>query len=126
MTLSLCKHRFPLIAPGGSFFHPGDCDRCGLTWAAGQAELDRQTEQIRLNTAHEGNCEYCTKRAVIFQFQRESMPWDEADPPVHWLCPGCWSGASEVADGLTYSEISAALDSPHGTSLERFVFGGAK
>ncbi|MFE7566894.1 hypothetical protein ACFU76_08000 [Streptomyces sp. NPDC057539] len=126
MTSTLCKHRFPLIAPAGSLFRPGDCTGCGLTFAASQAELERQAEQIRLHTAHEGNCEYCTRSAVVFQFQREAMPWDEADPPVRWLCMGCWTGAAEVADGLTYSEISAALDSPSGSAFARFVFGGAR
>ncbi|MEU6925508.1 hypothetical protein [Streptomyces sp. NPDC046631] len=125
MTISLCKHRFPVIAPGGSLFRPGDCDRCGITFAASQAELDRQAAQTRLHTAHEGNCEHCTKQVTVFQFQRDAMPWDETDPPVHWLCMNCWGAAAEVTDGLTYSEISAALDNPHASPLTRLVFGGA-
>ncbi|MFE4915883.1 hypothetical protein ACFRCX_30740 [Streptomyces sp. NPDC056652] len=125
MTISLCKHRFPLIAPAGSLFRPVDCTNCGLTFAASQTELERQAEQIRLHTAREGHCEYCTRSAVVFQFQREAMPWDLSDPPVHWLCMGCWGEAAQTADGLTYSEISAALDSPQANPFARFVFGGA-
>ncbi|OKH91461.1 hypothetical protein [Streptomyces uncialis] len=110
MKISLCKHLFPLTV-GRDGVTPGDCRGCGLTWTDGQAELERQAERIRLATARDGNCEHCAKRVTVFQFQREQQSWDEAEPPLLWLCQHCWSRAAitveqeEAAFADTFGQI---------------------
>ncbi|MFE6716799.1 hypothetical protein ACFVDU_04325 [Streptomyces albidoflavus] len=126
MTISLCKHRFPLTVGKDSVLHPSDCEGCGITFTDCQAELDRQAEQVRLATARDGRCEFCAKAARVFQFQRDDMPWDETDPPVQWLCLHCWSNAQTTVEGTGFADLEDAFLSATDAQLARFVFGGAR
>ncbi|MFE0220670.1 hypothetical protein ACFW0U_07335 [Streptomyces albidoflavus] len=126
MTISLCKHRFPLTVGKGAVLHPSDCEGCGITFADCQAELDRQAEQVRLATAHDGRCEFCAKAARVFQFQRDDMPWDETDPPVQWLCLHCWSNAQTAVEETGFADLEDAFLNATDNQLVRFVFGGAR
>ncbi|MFJ4418230.1 hypothetical protein [Streptomyces sp. NPDC088925] len=126
MTISLCKHSFPIQPPLGSMAWPGDCTSCGLTWAAAQAELERQAEQVRLATAHECRCDFCAKPRVVFQFQREQAPWEETEPPVRWLCTHCWGAAQTTAEETGFDSLADVFDNGTDDQLARFVFGGAR
>ncbi|WP_435246391.1 hypothetical protein [Streptomyces sp. NRRL F-5630] len=126
MTISLCKHGFPIQPPLGSMASPGDCTGCGLTWAASQIELERQAERVRLATAHEGRCEFCAKSAVVFQFQREQAPWEETEPAVRWLCIPCWGQAKTTAEETGFDSLADVFDNGTDDQLARFVFGGAR
>jgi DNA-directed RNA polymerase subunit RPC12/RpoP len=109
MTVSLCKHRFSLVAPGGSLFHPSDCIRCGITWEDSQKELQRQKHALILGTSHDGDCPDCNHRRRLFRFQAPGRPWHDFDyePPVRFLCMSCWNAAADAdekaADDLVNS-----------------------
>jgi hypothetical protein len=126
VTVSLCKHRFPLQPPHGSLAYPGNCIGCGTTWDAVQEELQRQQDTIRMRTAHEGPCGYCGKKRMLFSYQREQQPWDETEPPVRWLCIPCWGSAQEVEENTGFTTFPEAFN--HGTDeqLARYVFGGGR
>ncbi|MFI6530472.1 hypothetical protein [Streptomyces uncialis] len=121
MKISLCKHHFslPVNLPGA----PGDCRRCGLSWDDNLAGLARQAEQVRLATAHEARCEHCAKRTVVFQFQREQQPWDEAEPPLLWLCQHCWSRAAVAVEETGFADFADAFERGSDTQLARLVGG---
>ncbi|WP_108990409.1 hypothetical protein [Streptomyces coelicoflavus] len=113
MKHSLCKHRFPVQPPNGSILHPGNCDRCGQTWADVQAELDRQQNALRLGTAHRAPCAGCGHTRMVFRYQREQQPWDEQEPPVIWLCVRDWSYAREREETTGFIDFNDVFQ--HGT-----------
>lgn len=113
MKFSLCKHRFPVQPPHGSILRPGDCDRCGTSWADVQAELDRQQNALRLGTAHRATCAGCHLTRMVFRYQREQQPWDETEPPVIWLCVRDWSYAREREETTGFIDFVQVFD--HGT-----------
>ncbi|RYJ29385.1 hypothetical protein CU044_2126 [Streptomyces sp. L-9-10] len=123
MTSSLCKHSFPVQAPGGSLFRPGDCTGCGVTWDAVQDELQRQADIIRVRTAHEGKCHYCGRPRMLFSYQRGPQPWDEAEPPVRWLCIPCWGDAQAIEEKTGFAEVGDAMKYGTDAQLARFVLG---
>lgn len=126
MTVSLCKHSFPVLPPHGSLGAPGDCTGCGTTFDAIQAELKQQADIIRLRTAHRGECEYCGKNTMLFRFQRDEQPWDETEPPVRWLCVPCWGKAKATAEATGFSDFYDVFDNGNDEQLARFTFGGAR
>ncbi|MEV8396317.1 hypothetical protein [Streptomyces niveus] len=125
MTISLCKHRFPIQPPHGSLGAPGDCTGCGTTWDTIQDELQKQTDTIRMRTAHEGQCHHCGKTRMVFSYQREQQPWEQDEPPVLWLCIPDWGQAKATEETTGFADFNDVFD--HGTDdqLARFVFGGA-
>jgi len=110
---SLCKHSFPIQPPHGSLANPGDCARCGTTWADVQAELDRQENLLRLGTAHRATCAGCGHTRMVFRYQREQQPWDEQEPPVLWLCVRDWSHAREREETTGFIDFADVF--AHGT-----------
>lgn len=109
MTVSLCKHSHSVLPPAGSIFYPGPCLHCGTTWDAIQEELRQQEEAHILSTAHDGTCPTCSQPRRLFRFQPAPRPWHEFsyEPPVTFLCMGCWNDAAvtdeEAADALINS-----------------------
>jgi hypothetical protein len=121
MTISLCRHRFPIQPPDGWIGAPGDCRGCGATWAAVQDDLQRQQDTIRMHTAHDGECSACRKPRMLFNYQREQQPWEDTEPPVRWLCIPCWSlakTAEEVGDFATFAD---AFDRATDEQFERWL-----
>lgn len=109
MTISLCKHSFCVLPPRGSIFNPGDCDGCGITYAACERELLRQQEALILGTARDGQCPDCRQSRRLFRYQPEARPWHSPDyqPPITYLCMSCWNAATN-ADNALYEGILAA------------------
>lgn len=97
-TVSLCKHRFPIQPPLGSFGRPGDCSSCSATWDAVQAELQRQSEALTVGSSRDGNCPHCTQYRRLFRFQPCDKPWTAVDyeEPVTFLCMNCRNTASDM------------------------------
>lgn len=91
MTVSLCKHGFPVQPPHGSFARPGDCTACGLTWNQAQDELVRQEHALILGTAHDGTCPDCGQPHRLYRYQPADQPWHEIgeEMPVTFLCQDC-------------------------------------
>lgn len=110
MTVSLCKHSFPVQPPHGTLANPGPCAGCGITWATVQAELDRQENALRLGTAHESICTWCHQRRVVFRYVREQQPWDEQTPPVLWLCARDWSRARQNEEATGFTDFNDLFD----------------
>lgn len=123
MTVSLCKHAFPIQPPHGSLARPGDCSRCGATWQTVQEELWRQEDTIRMRTAHEGQCGSCGKTRMVFGYQREQRPWDETEPPMRWLCIPCWGQAKTAEEETGFATFAEAFANGTDDQLARFVFG---
>ncbi|MFJ4624274.1 hypothetical protein [Streptomyces sp. NPDC088812] len=105
MTVSLCKHSHPVQPPHGSIVNPGNCAGCGTSWADVQLELDRQEMLLRLGTAHENACAWCKQTRTVFRYVREQQPWDEAEPPVIWLCARDWSRARENEETTGFIDL---------------------
>lgn len=95
--VSLCKHSFPCQPPHGSILRPGPCD-CGLTYAQHEAELRRQEEALIVGTARDGQCPDCGHDRRLFRFQTPAQPWHDPDyePPVTFLCMGCYNAAADA------------------------------
>ncbi|CAM5249644.1 hypothetical protein SGLAM104S_01593 [Streptomyces glaucescens] len=110
MTVSLCKHSFPVQPPHGSLAHPGNCVGCGTTWADVQAELDRQENALRLGTAHEARCAWCSQKRIVFRYVREQQPWEPDEPPVIWLCARDWSRARQNEETHGYIDFNDLFD----------------
>lgn len=110
MKISFCKHRFPVQPPAGSMFIPGECTGCGTSWADVQAELDRQEVLVRLGTAHEAVCAWCSQKRIVFRYAREQQPWDEQEPPVIWLCARDWSRARETEETTGFIDFNDLFD----------------
>lgn len=110
MTISLCKHSFPVQPPLGSIFRPGDCVRCGDTWNEVQAELQRQEEALILGTSHDGTCPDCGQQRRLLRFQPEDKPWTEIgyEEPVTFLCIDCWNTAAD-ADNANFQALLNAI-----------------
>lgn len=102
MTVSLCKHSHPVQPPLGSIVHPGDCDRCGMTWNQVQAELQRQEEALIAATSHDGACPDCSQQRRLYRFQPDDKPWTPIgyEEPVSFLCADCWNAAAEADHAL--------------------------
>ncbi|MER7905427.1 hypothetical protein AB0D73_27325 [Streptomyces sp. NPDC048215] len=98
VSISLCKHRFPVQPPLGSIFRPGDCDRCGTTWNDVQAELQRQEEALIVGSSRDGKCPDCAQSRRLYRFQPEDKPWSEIgyEEPVTFLCVDCWNAATQA------------------------------
>ncbi|QQN79768.1 hypothetical protein [Streptomyces sp. XC 2026] len=99
MTVSLCKHRFPVRPPLGSFLLPGDCTHCGLTHADYITELLRQDRALIEGTARDGECAHCGQQTLLYRWQAPSQPWDEPGdvPLVQWLCASGYDTATTYA-----------------------------
>lgn len=110
MTVSLCKHGFPVQPPHGSLAHPGNCSGCGISWAEAQAELDRQEMLLRLGTAHEGICGWCNQRRILFRYQREQQPWDQEAAPLLWFCARDWSAARQREETTGFVDFNDLFD----------------
>ncbi|MFF7067350.1 hypothetical protein [Streptomyces pseudovenezuelae] len=123
MKVSLCKHGFPVQPPLGSLANPGDCTGCGITWADAQAELDRQEVLLRLRTAHEGICERCGNRRLVFRYTREQQPWDQGEPRVLWLCARDWSAARETEETTGFIDFNDLFDRGTDEQLEAGLRG---
>ncbi|MGW5616227.1 hypothetical protein [Streptomyces sp. NPDC003877] len=113
MTVSLCKHSFPIQPPHGTLTNPGNCARCGATWADVQAELDRQENALRLGTAHHGPCTWCHQPRIVFRYVREQQPWESEEPAVVWLCTRDWSRARQNEETHGFIDFNDLFD--HGT-----------
>ncbi|NYV73109.1 hypothetical protein [Streptomyces sp. UH6] len=112
MKVSLCKHSYPVQPPRGSMLHPGDCTGCGITWNQRQAELRKQDEALIVGSSRDGKCPDCSHTRRLFRFQPPAQPWHEPDyePPVTFLCMGCWDKAAEAHDEKVkalYTELAA-------------------
>lgn len=110
MTISLCKHSFPVQPPHGSLAQPGDCVGCGTPWADVQADLDRQENRLRLGTAHPDTCAWCRQPRMVFRYQREQQPWEQDEPPVIWLCTRDWSRARESEEATGFIDFNDLFD----------------
>lgn len=108
MTVSLCKHSFPVQPPHGSLARPGDCVGCGITWNQVQAELRKQEEALILGTSRDGQCPNCRHTRRLFRFQPQDKPWTPIgyEEPVTFLCIGCWNNAMDA----DHSNFHALLD----------------
>lgn len=106
MTISLCKHSHPVQPPAGTVLRPGPCTGCGITWNQVQDELRRQEDALINGTAHEGTCPDCGETRTLLRFQTPAQPWDDFDyePPVSFLCIGCYNTAA-----VAFNEATAAL-----------------
>lgn len=90
----LCKHRFPIQPPNGSFTAPGDCTHCGITYLERWRQIEAAAAAYRAGTAHRGYCPGCRRPdPMLFIFIREYRPWDLPDDPQDtvFLCARCWS-----------------------------------
>lgn len=98
MTVSLCKHGFPVQPPHGSLGRPGDCTSCGITWDQVQDDLRKQEEALILGTSRDGTCPDCGQVHRLFLYQPQEQPWHEigTEMPVTYLCIGCWNGARDA------------------------------
>lgn len=110
MTVSFCKHSFPVQPPHGSIIRPGDCPGCGMTWNQSQAELRKQEEALILGTSHDGTCPDCRQPRRLFRFQPQDKPWTDFgyEEPVTFLCMGCWNAATD-ADHAHFHELLDAI-----------------
>ncbi|MFF1284369.1 hypothetical protein ACFVY4_26955 [Streptomyces sp. NPDC058299] len=126
MTLSLCKHSFPVQPPAGSIVHPGDCTGCGITYLDRQAELDAQEERVRLGTAARGRCEGCRiPDRMLFTLVPEPRPWhgfgDDAPANLR-LCTPCWSAAKQADEAGEPITFTDAFN--HGSDEQLLAFLG--
>lgn len=98
MTVSLCKHSFPIQPPLGSLARPGDCSHCGMTWDQVQAELRSQEQALIVGSSRDGNCPDCRQPRRLYRFQPQDKPWTPIgyEEPVGFLCAGCWNNAAEA------------------------------
>ncbi|MGW0837105.1 hypothetical protein [Streptomyces prunicolor] len=124
MTVSFCKHGFPLQPPLGSLAHPGDC-ACGVTYADAHAELDRQAMLLRLGTAHEGACDGCGQTRLLFRYQPEQQPWGADEAAVRWLCTPDWSKAREREEDTGFIDFNDLFDRGTDEQLEAGLRGAA-
>jgi len=108
VTISFCKHSFPVQPPHGSIIRPGDCTGCGITWNQSQAELRTQEEALILGTSHDGTCPHCGQTRRLFRFQPQDKPWTEIgyEEPVTFLCIDGWNAAG----GADHANYHALLD----------------
>lgn len=97
----LCKHSFPCQPPHGSIFRPGPCG-CGLTYEQHEAELRRQEEALIVGTSRDGQCPDCNRTRRLYRFQPPAQPWHEPDfePPVTFLCNGCFNAAADAHNAM--------------------------
>ncbi|GAA2107856.1 hypothetical protein [Streptomyces synnematoformans] len=126
MSVSLCKHAFPIQPPDGSLGVPGPCAGCGITYEERQRQLEADAARIRLRTAREGACEFCGRIRMLFRFQRAARPWDEKEPPVRRLCTPCWGAADITAEVTGFGDFHDVFDNGTDEQLENFVFGGGR
>lgn len=126
MSVSLCKHAFPVQPPHGSMIHPGDCTGCGTTWNDVQRDLLRQEEIHRATTAHEGDCQLCGQPRMLFLYQRREHPADAKTPPVRWLCTPCWGAVQATEEATGFLDFHDVFDRGTDDQLQRFVFGGVR
>ncbi|MBZ6102787.1 hypothetical protein ACH4NO_18465 [Streptomyces olivaceus] len=110
MKISLCKHRFPIVAPGGSLFHPGDCSRCGITYRDHETELRRQEEALIVGSSRYGKCPDCGHNRRLFRFQPPAQPWHSPDEemPVSFLCMGCYNTAADTHNAMVKGAFEEA------------------
>jgi hypothetical protein len=123
MKLSLCKHSFPLQAPGLIGVPPKPCTGCGIGYADHLAAVEEQEACHRMAGAARGRCQGCKlPDRMLFTFTREERPWDEEQPPSMRLCTTCWSIAKqrdERGEPITFED---AIE--HGTDGQLLTFLG--
>lgn len=122
VSVSFCKHSFPVQPPHGSLAHPGNC-ACGITFAKAQAELDQQAMRQRLATAHEGVCQGCGQTRLLFIYQPEQQPWDATEPAPRWLCTPDWSKAREREEATGFVDFNDLFDRGTDEQLEAGLRG---
>ncbi len=110
MTVSLCKHGFPVQPPHGSIFRPGPCTDCGVTFDAWQAVLREQEEALIHGTSHDGVCPNCRQACRLFRYQSQEQPWHEIDVelPVTFLCLDCWNDTADAENAVTAALFEGA------------------
>lgn len=103
MTVSLCKHGFPIQPPQGSIVNPGPCTDCGITYDACQSGLRKQEEALIMGTAHDGTCPDCRQPRRLFRYQPQEQPWREigAEMPVSFRCLRCWNATADAENAYT-------------------------
>lgn len=127
MTVSLCKHSFPLQPPHGSLGNPGDCTGCGITYNAWEDELAAQEQRVRVGTAARGTCQGCwLPDRMLFTFKATERPWHGFDtddvPQPSRLCTPCWSTATQADERGDFLTFTDAFD--HGTDEQLLDFLG--
>lgn len=119
MTVSLCKHSFPVQPPHGSMSRPGPCVGCGITWDDCQADLARQEAALIAGTAHEGTCARCHQPRRVFNTPSD---WGRVPAP---LCSRCWSTYADARASGDYVDWNDAFDNAPDEVLET-ALGGAR
>lgn len=122
MTVSLCKHGFPVQPPHGSLAHPGPCSGCGLTWDDCQRELEEQETRVRAGTAAPGRCEHCGLNRTLFAFTEPARPWTDQQATAR-LCVPCWSDRQQARECGEFVDFADVFDKGTDEQLERFVGG---
>lgn len=108
MTVSFCKHRFPIQPPHGSLARPGNCRHCDATWNDIQAELAQQENALLIGSSHDGTCPDCHQPRRLFRYQPEDQPWHEIgdEQPVTFLCSDCRNSSIDAEHAF----VSALMD----------------
>ncbi|WP_062215680.1 hypothetical protein [Streptomyces sp. NBRC 109706] len=114
MTVSLCKHSFPIQPPHGSIVRPGPCVGCGITWDDCQADLARQEAALIDGSSHDGQCGHCDQTRRLYRWQPLRQPWDEPDyePPITWLCAAGYDAATQAYNADIAAAMASGLSTP--------------
>ncbi|MFB7899903.1 hypothetical protein ACFC1B_26645 [Streptomyces xiamenensis] len=114
MTVSLCKHRFVVLPPQGSIFHPSDCTECGLTYAAFEAGLQQQEKDLIEGTARDGQCPACGNTGRLYGWQEPEQPWHAPGDhrPTKWLCATDYDAAVDDYNAALSLTVHGGLPTP--------------